>query len=154
MNLGFYTPLAGRATPTSRDYESLTRGGVESRKGREGAPDYEYLSYGGRGGGLPQPPAVAPKPRLTSVEEGDIGFQHALAPAYKRAPPPLPPKPARVPPPLPPHAQHLHSNFGKGGGEEGELPRNTGELPVGVTRTKSGLYLGLPGEKGYNVSFV
>jgi hypothetical protein len=138
-----YSP-AGRGG--HRDYESLGRAGEPWR----GHSDYEALSYGrpGQVTGLPQPPVVAPKPRLSSVEE-DLGPpQPAAGPGhYKRAPPPLPPKPARQPPPLPPHAHHLHSNFGKG-------PPDPPELPVGVTRTKSGLYLGLPGEKGYNVSFV
>lgn len=155
-------PRSGRATPSSRDYETLVRhsgGGLvdyEPWRGASGQGDYEHLSFGGlRGGsGLPQPPLVAPKPRLTSVEEDVIGGPTNLP--FKRAPPPLPPKPTRVPPPLPLHAQHLHSNFGKGAGSHG--PPGDGphshDLPVGVTRTKSGLYLGLPGEKGYNVSFV
>ena len=133
-----HLPRSGRATPT---YESLGRR----------SSDYEYLPYGPRAP-LPAPP-VAPRPRLSAVEE-DSG----PGPPHKRAPPPLPPKPQRVPPPLPPHAHHLHSNFGKspeapefGGPVPVEGPP---DLPVGVTRTKSGLYLGLPGEKGYNVSFV
>merc|ERR1719460_530503 len=126
-------PRSGRATPTAstRDYESLGRGGEPWRS----TGDYEHLVYSRGSTGLPQPP---------------------LAPNFKRAPPPLPPKPARVPPPLPPHAQHLHSNFGKGPGPPSSGPQQEAppDLPVGVTRTSSGLYLGLPGEKGYNVSFV
>ena len=145
-------PRSGRATPTAnnnRDYESLGRGGEPWRS----TGDYEHLVYSR---GLPQPPG---KPRLSSVEEDYSGpVQQAQAPAFKRAPPPLPPKPARVPPPLPPHAQHLHSNFGKlGPGPPAPAEPSSAtpsDLPVGVTRTSSGLYLGLPGEKGYNVSFV
>merc|ERR1719434_666173 len=63
---------------------------------RPSVGDYEHLVYSR---GLPQPPG---KPRLSSVEEDYSGpVQQAQAPAFKRAPPPLPPKPARVPPPLP-----------------------------------------------------
>jgi len=151
-------PRSGRATPitannSNRDYESLGRGGEPWRS----TGDYEHLLYSrGSSTGLPQPPLVAPKPRLTSVDE-DYGqqAQPPQAPNFKRAPPPLPPKPARIPPPLPPHAQHLHSNFGKGPGPPStSQPETATDLPVGVTRTSSGLYLGLPGEKGYNVSFV
>merc|ERR550517_1543262 len=111
-------PRSGRATPTAvnnnRDYESLGRGGEPWRS----TGDYEHLVYSR---GLPQPPG---KPRLSSVEEDYSGpVQQVQAPAFKRAPPPLPPKPARVPPPLPPHAQHLHSNFGKGPGPPSSGPQ-------------------------------
>ena len=146
-------PRSGRATPTAsiRDYESLGRGGEPWRT----TGDYEHLVYSRGSSGLPQPPMVAPKPRLSSVEEDYGSSQPPQAPNFKRAPPPLPPKPARAPPPLPPHAQHLHSNFGKGPGPpSGPQQEAPPDLPVGVTRTSSGLYLGLPGEKGYNVSFV
>ena len=111
--------------PQIRDYDAVN---FNSRK------DYETLTFR-------QPPMVAPKPRLSSVDE--VPQEHA-----KRAPPPLPPKPVRGPPPLPPHAQHLHNNFGK------PSPAPPEGLPMGVTRTKNGVYLGMPGEKGYNVSFV
>lgn len=132
--------------PPARDYDTVLR----SNNDYEGVnfntrKDYEHLAFRPS-----QPPQVAPKPRLTSVDEDAVpGFQE---PMPKRPPPPLPPKPVRGPPPLPPHAQHLHNNFGK-------LPHpahshELHELPVGVTRTKSGVYLGMPGEKGYNVSFV
>jgi len=130
----------------SRDYDTVLRSNTDyegvnfnTRK------DYEHLAFRPS-----QPPQVAPKPRLTSVDEDAVpSFPE---PMPKRPPPPLPPKPVRGPPPLPPHAQHLHNNFGK-------LPHpahshDLQELPVGVTRTKSGVYLGMPGEKGYNVSFV
>ena len=150
-----------------RDYESLQKGLVGQKHGFTGfrelpstrntiSKDYEGVNFTSRKDyeHLPyrpsNPPQVAPKPRLSSVDEDTIpGFSD---PAPKRPPPPLPPKPVRGPPPLPPHAQHLHNNFGK-------LPHpshghDLHELPVGVTRTKSGVYLGMPGEKGYNVSFV
>ena len=132
--------------PPARDYDTVLR----SNNDYEGVnfntrKDYEHLAFRPS-----QPPQVAPKPRLTSVDEDAVpSFPE---PMPKRPPPPLPPKPVRGPPPLPPHAQHLHNNFGK-------LPHpahshELHELPVGVTRTKSGVYLGMPGEKGYNVSFV
>eukprot|EP00090_Calanus_glacialis_P025950 TRINITY_DN4067_c0_g1_i4.p1 TRINITY_DN4067_c0_g1~~TRINITY_DN4067_c0_g1_i4.p1 ORF type:complete len:1667 (-),score=523.48 TRINITY_DN4067_c0_g1_i4:172-5172(-) len=132
--------------PPARDYDTVLR----SNNDYEGVnfntrKDYEHLAFRPS-----QAPQVAPKPRLTSVDEDAVpSFQE---PMPKRPPPPLPPKPVRGPPPLPPHAQHLHNNFGK-------LPHpahshELHELPVGVTRTKSGVYLGMPGEKGYNVSFV
>eukprot|EP00092_Neocalanus_flemingeri_P075342 GFUD01093331.1.p1 GENE.GFUD01093331.1~~GFUD01093331.1.p1 ORF type:complete len:238 (+),score=43.68 GFUD01093331.1:108-716(+) len=136
--------LGGRVPP-ARDYEAVIRPNTDyegvnfnTRK------DYEHLSV------RPNlPPQVAPKPRLTSVDEDAVPtFVEAMP---KRPPPPLPPKPVRGPPPLPPHAQHLHNNFGK---PHPLHSHELHELPVGVTRTKSGVYLGMPGEKGYNVSFV
>jgi len=138
--------VLGTRLPSARDYDSVIR----SNSDYEGVnfttrKDYEHLAFRPS-----QPPQVAPKPRLTSVDEDTV--QNYPEPLPKRPPPPLPPKPVRGPPPLPPHAQHLHNNFGK-------LPHpahshDLQELPVGVTRTKSGVYLGMPGEKGYNVSFV
>jgi len=129
----------------ARDYDAVIRSNTDyegvnfnTRK------DYEHLSFRPS-----QPPQVAPKPRLSSVDEDAV---HTFAePIPKRPPPPLPPKPVRGPPPLPPHAQHLHNNFGK---PHPLHSHELHELPVGVTRTKSGVYLGMPGEKGYNVSFV
>merc|ERR1712130_639787 len=108
----------GTRLPTARDYESVIR----ANNDYEGVnfttrKDYEHLAFR-----QSQPPQVAPKPRLTSVDEDTV--QNFPEPLPKRPPPPLPPKPVRGPPPLPPHAQHLHNNFG------------------------------MPGEKGYNVSFV
>ena len=129
---GLRTPVGGRGR---EDYEGIQ---FKTRK------DYEHLSF--RSG---QPPNVAPKPRLSSVEEDKISGD-SLHP--RRPPPPLPPKPVRGPPPLPPHAQHLHNNFGKP--HPPLPPPPASELPMGVTRTKNGVYLGMPGEKGYNVSFV
>ena len=120
---------------TLRDYDSVN---FTSRK------DYEPIKF--------RPPQVAPKPRLSSVDEAP-----SEQPPQRRPPPPLPPKPVRGPPPLPPHAQHLHNNFGKGQpGPGGQGPQSLGPdgLPMGVTRTKNGVFLGMPGEKGYNVSFV
>jgi len=167
---------SGRATPTSRDYERTSGGLVSDHhpvrtsglmsdhhpvnrtSDYEGvnfksSKDYEHLSYRGS---VPivGPPLVAPKPRLQSVEEDSVilsGGQEGVVPPPKRPPPPLPPKPTRGPPPLPPHAQHLHDNFGKGPPQH---QHNGEDLPMGVTRTKSGVYLAMPGEKGYNVSFV
>lgn len=110
-----------------RDYDAVNFS--NSRK------DYETLAFR-------QPPQIAPKPRLSSVDEVPSSENQP------KRPPPLPPKPVRGPPPLPPHAQHLHNNFGKG------QPMPPEGLPMGVTRTKNGVYLGMPGEKGYNVSFV
>ena len=123
---------------SQRDYDSVN---FTSRK------DYESLKFSRP----PLPPQVAPKPRLSSVDEATSSEQ----PQLRRAPPPLPPKPVRGPPPLPPHAQHLHSNFGKGH-TGGHGPQSLGPdgLPMGMTRTKNGVFLGMPGEKGYNVSFV
>ena len=112
-----------------RDYDAVN---FNSRK------DYEALTFR-----PPVPPQVAPKPRLSSVDEVPSSSDQP-----KRPPPPLPPKPIRGPPPLPPHAQHLHNNFGK------PHPPPPEGLPMGVTITKNGVYLGMPGEKGYNVSFV
>ena len=97
----------GTRPPLARDYESVIRTSADyegvnfnTRK------DYEHLSFRPS-----QPPQVAPKPRLTSVDEDSVpNFPEQLP---KRPPPPLPPKPVRGPPPLPPHAQHLHNNFGK-----------------------------------------
>ena len=108
-----------------REYDTVN---FNSRK------DYETLAFR-------QPPQIAPKPRLSSVDEVPASDQ-------PKRPPPLPPKPVRGPPPLPPHAQHLHNNFGKA------QPLPPESLPMGVTRTQNGVYLGMPGEKGYNVSFV
>merc|ERR1719167_1623025 len=131
-----------------KDYETVVR----SRNDYEGVmfnsrKDYEHLPY--RTG---NPPIVAPKPRLSSVSE-DISYSYGGEHPPKRPPPPLPPKPVRGPPPLPPHAQHLHNNFGKVQTNPSH-GHDISELPMGVTRTKSGVYLGMPGEKGYNVSFV
>ena len=116
--------------PQHRDYDAVN---FNTRK------DYEALTFR-----PPVPPQIAPKPRLSSVDE----VPPTSDPQPKRPPPPLPPKPIRGPPPLPPHAQHLHNNFGK------PHPPPPEGLPMGVTRTKNGVYLGMPGEKGYNVSFV
>merc|ERR1719445_1456974 len=132
---GLRTPVGGRGQSGLSDYEGVQ---FKTRK------DYEHLSH--RPG---QPPSVAPKPRLSSVDE-DKTPSDSLHP--RRPPPPLPPKPVRGPPPLPPHAQHLHNNFGKP--HPPAPPGSTEHLPMGVTRTKNGVYLGMPGEKGYNVSFV
>ena len=115
--------------PQHRDYDAVN---FNTRK------DYEALTFR-----PPVPPQIAPKPRLSSVDEVPPTSDQP-----KRPPPPLPPKPIRGPPPLPPHAQHLHNNFGK------PHPPPPEGLPMGVTRTKNGVYLGMPGEKGYNVSFV
>ena len=138
---GLRTPVGGGGRGYS-DYEGLH---FKTRK------DYEPLSF--RPG---QPPSVAPKPRLSSVEEDKmISSESQQAHQPRRPPPPLPPKPVRAPPPLPPHAQHLHNNFGKPHHPLPPPPPQTTEhLPMGVTRTKNGVYLGMPGEKGYNVSFV
>ena len=131
--------------PPHRDYDAVS---FSSR-----AKDYEALRFRGP----VAPPQVAPKPRLSSVDEAGVSEHHQPQP--RRPSPPLPPKPVRGPPPLPPHAQHLHNNFGKGGGQPlpgpGQPPPPPPEgLPMGVTRTKNGVYLAMPGEKGYNVSFV
>ena len=134
---GLRTPVGGGGRGYS-DYEGLH---FKTRK------DYEPLSF--RPG---QPPSVAPKPRLSSVEEDKMISSESHQP--RRPPPPLPPKPVRAPPPLPPHAQHLHNNFGKPHHPLPPPPKSTEHLPMGVTRTKNGVYLGMPGEKGYNVSFV
>jgi len=166
-SIGALRDYEGVVMGPPRDYESLQKGLMGQKHGFTGfrelpsirntiSKDYEGVNFTGRKDyeHLPyrpsHPPQVAPKPRLSSVDEDTIpGISD---PAPKRPPPPLPPKPVRGPPPLPPHAQHLHNNFGK-------LPHpshghDLHELPVGVTRTKSGVYLGMPGEKGYNVSFV
>jgi len=90
--------------------------------------------------GYAQPPPTAPKPRLVCVEEGHEGKADVVP---KRPPPPLPPKPVRGPPPLPPHP---HT-----GGPLLQHPHNE-QIPV--TRTQNGVFLGIPGEKGYSVSFV
>jgi len=151
---------SGRMTPSNKDYDNANiqfsydgpiggkpndYEGVKFKGG--GGKDYEHIGYRG---GVPVivPPQIAPKPRLQSVEEDPYSSLGGDISAPKRPPPPLPPKPLRGPPPLPPHAQHLHENFGKVGSPPDQ------ELPPGVTRTKSGVYLGIPGEKGYNVSFV
>jgi len=135
---GLRTPVGGRGYS---DYEGVQ---FKTRK------DYEHLSFRPS-----QPPSVAPKPRLSSVEEDKMISSESQGQGHqpRRPPPPLPPKPVRAPPPLPPHAQHLHNNFGK---PHHPLPPPPApeHLPMGVTRTKNGVYLGMPGEKGYNVSFV
>ena len=139
---GLRTPVGGRGYS---DYEGVQ---FKTRK------DYEHLPFRPS-----QPPSVAPKPRLSSVEEDKMISSESQGQGHqpRRPPPPLPPKPVRAPPPLPPHAQHLHNNFGKGQpGPGGQGPQSLGPdgLPMGVTRTKNGVFLGMPGEKGYNVSFV
>jgi len=157
---------SGRMTPSSKDYDNANiqfsyesqvaskpndYEGIKFKGGGSGmVKDYEHIGYNRNGVPVIVPPQVAPKPRLQSVEEDPYhqGMGASEIPPPKRPPPPLPPKPLRGPPPLPPHAQHLHENFGK----IGSPPEQ--ELPPGVTRTKSGVYLGIPGEKGYNVSFV